>query len=315
VNCTELTRGATYQIALNSSSDSGPLLFHLFKQGNCKMKRITKLLIAAVAIMAGLLAVGPNPAQAEQYLIVAKGNGFSDAFDAAVKDAGGTMQQKLSVIGVAVARSDDVDFPAKAAAIPEVQSVVPDPALPIERDTYADGESSGGGSPWGNSPPDLTGFQWDRKATHADAARQLGITGKGVRVVVMDGSIMTKHPGLAKSLNVSLSKSFVDGEDVEFSPSTALTRFSHATHVAGIIAANLVNGGGTIGVAPDAELVLAKVGRDADETVRPSAAIAALVYAADIQADVARPKRVPCVAWGERLHPPTAPPVSGSAPR
>ena len=38
--------------------------------------------------------------------------------------------------------------------------------------------------------------------------------------------------------------------------------------------------------APQAELVLAKVGRDEFQTIRPSAAIAALVYAADIHADV-----------------------------
>ena len=252
-----------------------------------KSRQIIKRgLMAALILTSGLLAMRPTPAQAEQYLIVAKGNNFTDAFDTAVGAAGGKVDRKLAAIGVAVARSDDPGFLAKAAAIPEVQSVVPDLALPIQRGMVAGTGVSSSGSPWGSSPPDLTSFQWAQKAIHADDVRALGFTGKGVRVVVMDGSIMTKHPGLVNNLNVALSKSFVPDEGVEFDPTTALTHFSHATHVAGIIAANLVNGGGTIGVAPQAELVLAKVGHDADETVQPSAAIAALMYAADIHADI-----------------------------
>jgi subtilisin family serine protease len=70
--------------------------------------------------------------------------------------------------------------------------------------------------------------------------------------------------------------------------------FSHATHTAGIIGA-AGNGFGTTGIAPHAEIILAKVGRDADESIRPSAAVAALVYAADIQADVVN------MSWGVLL--------------
>ena len=250
------------------------------------MNRNTKTLIAALTLATGLLAAGPTPAQAEQYLIVAKGNGFSDAFDAAIKDAGGTVARKLSVIGVAVVRSDDPDFPAKAAAIAEVQSVLLDLEIPIVRDLdTGEAPSAKGGSPWKNKLPDLTSFQWARQAIHADAARELGFTGKGVRVVVMDGSIMTRHPDLVDNLNVALSRSFVPEEGIEFVPGGVSGNFSHATHVAGIIAA-ADNGFGTTGVAPQAELVLAKVGRDLYQSIRPSAAIAALVYAADIHADV-----------------------------
>jgi subtilisin family serine protease len=253
------------------------------------MKRY--MLCAMLALAAGLLLAGPTAAHAEQYLIVAKGNGFSDGFDGAVKAAGGTVDRKLAPIGVAVARSVDPDFLTKATAIAEVQSVAPDPELPIERGTYA-GDASPGGSPWGDSPPDLTSFQWARQAIQADDAQALGFTGRGVRVVVMDGSIMTQHPGLAR-LNVALSKSFVPEEGIEFVPGGVSGNFSHATHVAGIIAGNqTASGGGTIGVAPEAELVLAKVGRDEFETIQPSAAIAALVYAADIDADVVN------MSWG-----------------
>jgi hypothetical protein len=145
---------------------------HLFKRER-KMNRITKtgvILLAAAALAAEWLAAGATPAQAEQYLIVAKGNRFSGAFDSAVKAAGGTVDRKLAAIGVVVARSDDPDFLAKAAAITEVQAVEPDPELPIERDLDADVTPPlTAGSPWGSDRPDLTPFQWAR---HPGANRQ-----------------------------------------------------------------------------------------------------------------------------------------------
>ena len=61
---------------------------------------------------------------------------------------------------------------------------------------------------------------------------------------------------------------------MEFVPGGISGNFSHATHVAGIIAA-ADNGFGTTGVAPHAELVLVKTGCDFDQIVRPSALIAA----------------------------------------
>jgi subtilisin family serine protease len=258
------------------------------------MKRfpLTALFLAVLALVAGTAATS---ARADQYLILAQGNGFSDNFVASVQAAGGVVVHKMDVIGVAVARSDDPSFVANASAIPEVQSVVPDVEMPITRgiDTSA-AVSAPGSSPWGTGQPDLTSFQWAQQVIHANEARALGFTGLGVRVVVMDGSIMTGHPDLVDNLNVSLSKSFVEDEGVGFVPGGVSGNFSHATHVAGIIAA-ADNGFGTTGVAPHAEIVLAKVGRDATETIRSSAAIAALVYAAEIQAHVVN------MSWGVRI--------------
>ena len=81
------------------------------------MNRTTKMLgmlIAAVTLAAGLSAAGASSAQSEQYLILAKGHGFSDDFVAAVQAAGGVVDRKLPAIGVAVARSEDPDFMARA---------------------------------------------------------------------------------------------------------------------------------------------------------------------------------------------------------
>jgi subtilisin family serine protease len=256
------------------------------------MKRfsLAALFLAVVALCAGTAATS---ARADQYLIIAQGNGFSRTFEASVQAAGGVVDRKMDAIGVAVAHSDDPNFVANASAIAEVQAVVPDIDMPLDSDPNA-AVPAARGSPWGTGRPDLTSFQWAQEAIHANEARALGLTGKGVRVVVMDGSIMTKHPDLVDNLNVDLSVSFVPDEGVEFVPGGLSGNFSHATHTAGIIAA-ADNGFGTTGVAPHAEIVLAKVGRDADESIRPSAAVAALVYAADIQADVVN------MSWGVLL--------------
>ena len=70
------------------------------------------------------------------------------------------------------------------------------------------------------------------------AAWKLGVTGRGVRVAVIDTGILTTHPDLAPNLNLALSTCVVPGETVEFIPGgPGAMNFSHATHVAGIIAA------------------------------------------------------------------------------
>lgn len=244
-----------------------------------------KTLILAAALAAGLLGAGVAQAQPEQYLVLTKNNGFSEGFEAAIQTAGGEVIRKLPVIGVAVARSADPDFITEALAIPEIQDVAPDPQVPIADGLVVAGGGTGG-SPWKKKDvPDLTSLQWAHQATQVNQAHALGFTGEGVRVVVMDGSIMTAHPDLATNLNMELSKSFVPEEGVQFVPGGYFGNFSHATHVAGIIAA-ADNGLGTTGIAPRAELVLAKVGRDEFGSVRMSAVVEALVYAADIEADV-----------------------------
>ena len=86
----------------------------------------------------------------------------------------------------------------------------------------------------------------------------LGIKGDGVTVAVLDGGIDYDHPDLAGNLDFANSQSFVPGESWAYAlPDT----WSHATHVAGMIAA-ADNGFGVIGVAPNAQLVHVKVLND-----------------------------------------------------
>ena len=70
-----------------------------------------------------------------------------------------------------------------------------------------------------------------------------------VRVAVIDSGVDLTHPDLARQ--VAVAKSFVGG--------SAQDTRGHGTIVAGIIAAQLDNGVGIAGLAPAAELVVAKV--------------------------------------------------------
>src|SRR5204862_5439862 len=101
--------------------------------------------------------------------------------------------------------------------------------------------------------------QWNLHQIHADQTAANGDRGNGLvraRVAVLDTGIVASHIDIAANLNLALSTSFVPTEPSFIYPSDGT--FSHATHVSGIVAAP-INGIGTQGVAPNAELVEVKV--------------------------------------------------------
>src|SRR5262249_37478757 len=105
-------------------------------------------------------------------------------------------------------------------------------------------------------------LQWNLHQIHSDQTANNGDRGNGVtraRVAILDTGIVASHIDIAANLNLALSKSFVPSEPSFVFPPNG--KFSHATHVGGIVAAP-INGFGTQGVAPNAELVSVKVLRD-----------------------------------------------------
>src|SRR5260370_2595321 len=114
-----------------------------------------------------------------------------------------------------------------------------------------------------------------------------GDRGNGVvraRVAMLDAGIVASHIDIAANLNLGLSTSFVPTEPSFIFPSNG--NFSHATHVSGILPAP-INGIGTQGVAPNAELVLVKVLKDSGSGSFASV-IAGIEYASGpaVHADV-----------------------------
>ena len=136
-----------------------------------------------------------------------------------------------------------------------------------------------------NSGDDDTRFnlQWGHDAVNAPEAWNAGVRGKGVVVAVLDGGFSLNHPDIAPNV---AGWADMTGEGIAYGPNpddpTGI--FSHGMHVAGTIAA-VDNGLGTIGVAPEAKLLLVKVlfnvGSGSFEDV-----LEGIYYAADYGVDV-----------------------------
>jgi subtilisin family serine protease len=99
-------------------------------------------------------------------------------------------------------------------------------------------------------------LQWGHDAVRATEAWANGVRGAGVKVAVLDTGFDTDHPDLAP--NIDPASIDLTGEGLVYGLPDP---WSHGTHTAGTIAA-ADNAFGTIGVAPEATLLLVKVLRD-----------------------------------------------------
>lgn len=246
------------------------------------MKRAVAILVL-VAMLAGIFAL-PTSAQAptRSYLVLVNGNGFSAKFTSDIAKAGGTIETALAQIGVAVVSSSNPNFLADAGKIAGVSAVASNAIvnwLPPQTNVPFEGDF--GNPPTSGDDDTFFNLQWGHDAIDAPEAWTEGFRGAGVRVAVLDTGFDLDHPDLAPNINFALSQNFVDGETLSYAIDDP---FSHGSHTAGTIAA-ADNGRGTIGVAPQAELVLLKVLSDSGSGSFDDI-IEAVVYAADVDADV-----------------------------
>lgn len=150
-----------------------------------------------------------------------------------------------------MATSSSSEFQARASAIRGVEAVALDQLVqwidPNEQAIEVHGI--------GDNETFFPGLQWAPKAIHAPEAWDAGARGNGVRVAILDGGLNDTHIDLVGRVDVARSASFVPGQPNFYAESG---NFSHATHVAGIVAA-ADNGVGTIGVAPGATIIGVKV--------------------------------------------------------
>ena len=210
---------------------------------------------AAVALS---LAAATAYAAPRSYIIAATGALPAD-LAAKVTAAGGTVTKTMPELGLAVATAPKTSFAAAATKIPGVRSVVPDIVTQwLPRNEQQIEYTNEFGYPPSSGDNDTRfDLQWGHTAVDAVGAWNLGFRGAGATVAVLDGGFDLDHADLAAGIDAAVS--FVPGE----SPSYAINDpFSHGTHTAGTIGAR-DNGIGTIGVAPDARLVLVKVLNDA----------------------------------------------------
>jgi subtilisin family serine protease len=177
---------------------------------------------------------------------------------AAIERAGGKARNLSTRAGLGTAESADPAFADKLITQPGIRAVAMDTVVqwvPEERVVEA---SIGDNETFFNA-------QWAPQSIHAEEAWDAGARGTGARVAVLDGGLNNNHIDLNNSVDVARSKSFVNGfqfnQDVPCTPrppATTCVTFSHATHVAGIIAAE-DDDVGAIGVAPGATIIGVKV--------------------------------------------------------
>lgn len=256
------------------------------------MKRALTVLVLIGLFAATLAMPATAQSQAKSYLILAQGDKLPAKLAQQVGAAGGTLTRTIPEIGIAVATSRNPDFAASASRISGVRSVMPDLRLTWIDPTFGEGVTVEFGNPPTSGDDDFSfdlhavdafDLQWGLDAVDAPEAWNAGARGNGVRVAVLDTGFDLDHVDLAPNINFALSKNFVAGETLGYARPDP---FSHGSHVAGIVAA-ADNAFGTIGVAPEAELVLVKVVGDAGSGSGTVAdVIAGIVYAANVDADI-----------------------------
>src|SRR5216683_1319706 len=250
------------------------------------------LTIAALCLFAACASTAQSPTKT--YVILAQGQGAgSTAFASGL---GSSVVAQYDEIGVVIAQSSDPSFAAQVAALPGVGQVAEDHELqwilPNEMVVQADEVIDDAAAPDASGLPPanaetFSALQWNLHQIHSDQTAANGDRGNGLvraRVAVLDTGIVASHIDIAANLNLALSTSFVPTEPSFVYPSDGT--FSHATHVSGIVAAP-INGIGTQGVAPDAELVAVKVLKDSGSGSFASV-IAGIEYASGpvVHADV-----------------------------
>ncbi len=246
----------------------------------------TRLWKVALALFFVLPLLAATASAQDNYLAHVE-DGELDSFITHLSSNGGSINKVIKLDGTSVvcfsgdrrtkAFARKHKGAAQVADDPHVQWL--DPAMQTQMGV----EAASFGTPPNSGDDDFFfDLQWGHAAISApDSWRKR--RGAGVTVAVLDSGIDADHPDLAPNLNSDLSKSFVPGEDWDIQPGFA---FNHGTHVAGTIAA-ADNGIGTIGVAPEVELVALKVLSEYSGSGDFSWIIDAIVYAADNGVDIA----------------------------
>lgn len=162
-----------------------------------------------------------------------------------VREHGGVLVKTMDEVGVAVAefatREEAEALEAHGFTVmPDVElEFVPS----VENNQYV--ESIGSDEP-------LFRHQWFHAVLETEKVWDMGITGFGVRVAIVDSGINYTNPDLYPNLDFAASATFVPGT-ADF-----MDDHGHGSHVAGIVAA-ANNQWGVIGVAPNATIIGVKV--------------------------------------------------------
>ena len=240
------------------------------------MQQIARAIVMALGVFG--YAGG---AHATTYVVTANSNSFDGQLARKLEATGARIVATLPQIGVAIVESDNPAFVSLAGRIPAVRSAVADVAIHYDLPAAAGQITADYANPPASGDNDsFFDFQWAHAAIDARGPWNAGYRGAGATVAVLDSGVYCAHLDIIPNLNTAKSASFVAGQTYcNTSGST------HGTHVMGTIGA-ADNGIGTIGVAPEAELIAVKVLNPVTGSGSFAAIIQGIVHAADADADV-----------------------------
>ncbi len=131
------------------------------------------------------------------------------------------------------------------------------------------------------------GLDQSRPWIGADVIQNLGISGEGVTIAVLDTGFDSSHSALAGSLDGEYcicTNCCPNGSSVQIGAGSAEDDHGHGTHVAGIITAN--GNGSPVGIAPDAKILAVKVLNSSNSFDSSSNIVAAMDWVLNNRSDV-----------------------------
>ncbi|MFP7492785.1 S8 family peptidase [Terribacillus saccharophilus] len=192
-------------------------------------------------LLAGVLSQLPTvhvyAKEEEKQMIVVYEN---EQGEKAVEASDAAIEEQYDHLSAAAIAADEATID-ELAKDPDIKYVEPDTKIRIAESSAVQPVET------------TTSEQWNLAGIGASAAWQDGLTGKGVKIAIMDSGIAA-HPDLQIAGGISTVDYTASYEDDE----------GHGTHVAGIIGAKH-DGQGTDGIAPDADLFAVKVLDDTGE--------------------------------------------------
>ena len=204
------------------------------------MNKLLRIKIISVLLLAGFVFLLPahhSYAEQEKQMVVVYEN---EQGEKAVEASGAAIEEQYDHLSAAAIAADAATID-KLKNDPDIKYMEPDSKIRIAESNEVQPEET------------VVSEQWNLAAIGASAAWQDGLTGKGVKIAIMDSGIAV-HQELQVAGGISTVDYTASFEDDE----------GHGTHVAGIIGAKH-DGQGIDGIAPDADLFAVKVLDDTGE--------------------------------------------------
>lgn len=193
-----------------------------------------KKVLAILVVISGVLFCGKIHAASDGYIVKVKENSISLMF----------MNDKVVPVGEDLYRTETLEDVYSYFAHGSIDKVFPDYQLELFDVNYPESTSD-----------TAFDYQWYLEQIGAADIRDKGLSGKGVKIAVIDSGVNADHPDFRSDTVLSGYNCIAGAAD----PSDCSDNIGHGTMVAGIIAAHTDNELDIAGIASGAQIVPIKI--------------------------------------------------------